>query len=219
MLEPVNSPRQTVNLPVCIGGYIKAEKEGYMPAVVPIDTMPGDKQQITISMTKLTSLAVDVELVAPNSTSSASSLGDGQTVLITISSAQQTNLAPTFVRTVEVGGDKEATTTLGPGSYEVRATLIDEEGFTIPESVVEVPGGGSYKVQEIEMKPATLGGLELNSRTGVWTLTKNRLKDKTKLTFKIIAIDTPTTIDDLADLNKITQYSDSMRGELEPDLN
>ncbi|MBW3013217.1 hypothetical protein KY340_03335 [Candidatus Woesearchaeota archaeon] len=96
---------------------------------------------------------------------------------------------------------------LVPGNFEIWAQLIDEEGFTIPASTRKV-GDETATLDEVELKPAPLGGAVMNADVNSnWRVTEDNLKKDNYLEFYVLKSKTPTTHEELALLGQETEMS------------
>ncbi|MBD3259937.1 hypothetical protein GF371_04895 [Candidatus Woesearchaeota archaeon] len=96
---------------------------------------------------------------------------------------------------------------LVPGSYEIWAQLIDEEGFTIPETTKEA-GDETVTLDEVELKPAPLGGAVMNAETNSnWRVTEDSLEKDNYLEFYVLKSKTPARHEELAELGKTAEMS------------
>jgi len=112
------------------------------------------------------------------------------------------------------------TTALVPGKYELRATYIDQLGRIIPKHCQEncykkCPICGETCVyipeEDIEIKPAPWGGLELSEETRYWTIPRQKLYANTDLVVPLIISPDPECLDDLEELGDLVAITKPFR--------
>jgi len=96
---------------------------------------------------------------------------------------------------------------LVPGKYEINAQLIDNEGFTIP-AVTKTIGDETATFEEVEVKPAPLGGAVMDAETNsYWRVTADNLEKDNMIEFYVLKSKAPTTHEELGLLGQEAEMS------------
>lgn len=225
----------TTTLPLCEGGWLKAEKEGYTSTIIPLSTKAGENKSISLRLnptnrlkvsvkTLLTTYFENIPLAQRGSLSAistahaqAQSLKTGEKVIITISSNPQTVLDPVITKNILLDAQKpEVEIELVPGRYSITAVLSDEKGIKIPAETRTV-GEQTVTTEAIELKPALLGSTALDATTGYWDVDAQQLQ-KQKLTFYVLMIPPPQKLEDLGALQAAQLLARDYRLFLEPEF-
>ncbi len=115
-----------------------------------------------------------------------------------------------------------------PGRYEIKGQLFDSAGVIIPKhsqkichsrkECKRIPEDKQYiPYEDIEMKPALWGGIELN-KTIPWFISNDELNSNKTVTINIIKFPQPKTLDDISYLSKLPSLSQQFRAKLLPTI-
>lgn len=222
-------------LPLCEGGWLKAEKEGFGTAIVPLTTQIDKDDHVPIRMQptkKFTVTAKTILTTVLNQTplsqrgslqkiastkAAAQPLVPGEKVVLTIASSASTVLDPVITRTIMLTSDTpDVIIDLPPNKYSVLAVLTSDRGITIPPETRTV-GDQTFTIDGIELKPALLGGVSLDSTTGAWDVTEQALQ-KDHLVFYLLKTPPPQKLEDLNELQRAQTLAREYRLFLEPDF-
>ncbi len=219
-------------LPVCIGGgYITLDKDGFAPAAVSsLSTRPGQAQLIKARMYPEKQLTATVRLIRMKDLSgqindiqgirdakeSAVPLQDNEEAMVTITRIRENPQEPTYSQFVDLKGDGTAEIELPEGSYTITGTFMDLDGFSIPRHN-ETLGGEKVTINEMSMKPALLGGVDINEGNGYWHVGADDLKSG-NVTLYLFVSDVPTTTKGLIIASSYGNYTDVYRSLAEPDF-
>jgi hypothetical protein len=220
------------NLPVCIGGYVKIDKEGYLSSVISnISSVPETKMQLgniylePIRIKKASAKVVPITMI--NSTKNpdtyfaemvhdlALPIQKNENVLITLTREKSNVYEQDFFQTLIIDYTGKQDLKLVPGNYSTQLTYTDNDGVVIPAKTKFV-GDELIKYPEVPMKPAMLGTTTFDYTTGgFWEVTSEDL-EKAYVTFYALRMETPTKIEDLSEFGMFDNYSQTYRVVLLP---
>lgn len=148
-------------LPICTGGVIEVGKEGYHPYREQLDASYDNGklvranlhfiQEVPVTMTykdqaQLNQLrfasygSIDFNDLRAIQASSITQAGANSTTFVTIEKLPDSDIEKEFAQTITLlDGQTQSTVKLIPGRYHVEATYIDEDGYVIEQSTMEVP--------------------------------------------------------------------------------
>jgi len=215
--------------PVCVGeGFIALVKDGYAPKTRSALTItPDDARDIRIKMDPLRIINAHTRSIPMDDVhgylsvaqiremkNDASELLESEQAIISVNKVKEDPFEPDYSQVLMLTGDKEGTIKLAEGRYHVQASLIDLEGYIIPEHD-ERHGGQSITVPEIDMKPAPLGGAIIDDYNGAWIINQRHLEDE-DLIFYLFKASTPTTMSELEKINQYENHSYEYRSLINP---
>lgn len=218
-------------LPVCDGGYLLLEKDGFIPKAVLLTTLPNKGANITVEMDEFKSFNVEVKkkLIDATGIGQAQSLSSDELLILNINKVKQDVFDQELQQVVIVDYSNATVTTdtqqirLVPGKYEVTATYLDKKGFIIPKDCKHICEGWHCWIvdeyvpdRDINVTPAPLGGLYINNNTGSWYIGSWNLYNKENLEMYIITVPKPPCVDEMEVLGKIEEYSKTYRSAIEP---
>ncbi len=236
----------TSQLPICIGGLISAEKEGYAYSSVSLDTSVDQSGLVVLELEPISNIKLDIstmpltkELVSLDETdwifrpNTTGFLRPDEFVILVLE-RQGSFSEPEFTRVYYVNSSdiESANIELISGQYRLEMISMLNLGenytlknITIPERE-DCHDTGLFSADECVTLPAmsfnetTLSGGVLldNSTSGFFNVTRDVLKVSDKLTVYSVAVamDQMTVIEDLEQLNGYSVYSTSNRVDLEP---
>jgi len=232
----------TSKLPICYGGILTVHKEGYYTEKIPLTTQINEGKTIGITLKKEKEYTMQYRKYKIDSEDGT--LGQlqkpstGQTVLISIERIKETPISAEFIQTAILAGEKTSTIKLIPGTYKISIQYMDEIGIVIPAECKKIctkeEDGNCTEYKKLPeenmlIKPAMLGGAELDSETGYWTVTEQMIdSDFKNIQFYTVEVPTPTCIDTegcvfpyckgLDEMGKTKEYSLRYRSYLEPKM-
>jgi hypothetical protein len=201
--------RLETSLPVCIGGLLKAEKEGYHTKMARLST------QFETSLPDMLLYPykdVPVSFVKHRFGEEngverylgTEELDEDDTVMVTLRLLNSDDEAPHVTSAFFDKGVAEiGTVSLVPGHYEVTVQYLDNEGFFIPataECDITVD-------DDLNVTPAPLGGLELSGETRYFHVERSLLYGAESLTIPFFVAPTPRCVDQLDRLGDVRQYT------------
>ncbi|MEA2036213.1 MAG: hypothetical protein U9O94_01795 [Nanoarchaeota archaeon] len=140
---------------------------------------------------------------------SATKLGEGGILSVTYEKIKENiyeqNL-PRAISQMEYGSD--GVMGLVPGEYNLNMMFRNEPGVVIPAS--------GYLTEDIEIP--LLGGAEISNNTFEWTVTREQLDSSSKIRFYFFRVDDPLVVDDIAEMQAVTDYSRRYREYIEPEF-
>ena len=199
------------SFPVCIGGAVKIEADGYYTNYVNLDTVPKQENSVIALLEPFKELPVNIKFIPTarlNESLSASSLRSlafdmdtTDSVLLTLEKVPDQLYESSYSQVVSVTKAEESTIQLVSGTYTVSVLLLDEEGVYIPART-EKYGGEEVEYPEVEMETGMLGGVDL-----VWEVDSTKLHNAESVTFYVFRINDPHYIEDLGELGMLGNYS------------
>ncbi len=207
-------------LPICTGGALLIEKQGYEPKVIELDTAYGKTMNITINLEQEHKLHARVKTIGIVKNENTYSLYTPQDLksteyaILTIEKMQENTYDPPYNKILRIDPSKNETFEIVPGDYSVKATMFDSAGI-ITEAYSRNISGYIVSYPSINMTPALIGGAELTETTGKWTVTESDLTDDTVI-FPILKAAHIRKIDDMEILGEIENLSKTYRKQLEP---
>lgn len=214
-------------LPLCEGGIITLEKEGYYPTIFSLDTKQNKKEIVVGYLEPFRALDASVQLISTTrlngsySTASLQALNfdmkTTDTAVITIERIKQTSFDSSYTQVLFINGTNAQELNIVPGEYTIQSIYMKNDGVVIPEKT-ETISGKKITYPEIEMNPAMLGGAYIDQRSRTWNLTTAMLTNKQKVEFYLWRMQDPDNISDLEEMGQFENYSISFRDALEPKL-
>jgi len=225
--------------PVCIGGFIKAQKNGYEQNSVLVDSVIDGEDSVTVTLAKVKHFDVTIKKKeADTGLGSETFLSDREDVFLTIKkkseSADAFNNNPAQNVMISQAISLNEGIELSPGEYEVTAILIDNDGFIIPADCEEICVGydmmgdcdeyDQMPEDPIEMIPSVHGGLEIGEKSFFWEVSKEDIEQYDEVTFYVIKLRTPTCLSDadgnigLAELSLVVNYTKDHFSQIKPKL-
>ncbi|MDO8741010.1 MAG: hypothetical protein Q7J54_05565 [Candidatus Woesearchaeota archaeon] len=221
-------------LPVCDGGYLLLEKDGFIPKATLLTTLPNKGANVTVEMDEFKYFNVSVkkklvDLVNGTGIGQAQSLTSDELLIMSISKVKEDIFDQELQQVIIVDYSNATVTTdtqqirLVPGKYEVTATYLDKRGFIIQKECKHICEcwhclcvDEKIPDRDINVTPAPLGGLYLNNNTGSWYIGSWNLYNNDNLEMYIITVPKPGCVDDMDVLGKIEEYSETYRSAIEP---
>lgn len=244
--------------PICNGGIVQLYKEGYLKANSPLTTRIGVDDSVSGKLYKLYDVDANVNVVRPDTISQLSNLATGslspsdydnfinnllfndeselnnEEVIFTISRVADTPFDDSYVQILYLQDNSPQKLTLAEGSYEVKATYLDNNGVIINASTKTITycdelfcdgtlvkkKEKSIPLPEIPLNPAPLGGVSLDVNTGYWVVGNDKLSNsngvKKSVTLFVIRSEDPVIHEDLANIGNYEQLSGQYRNLVEP---
>ncbi len=234
-----------VNLPIGMGCFLRLEKPGYEKRFIgEVDSAIRQDEDPylvkTIEMEPLKEMEINVKQRNINSINTLDDLAGEDTVILTVRrlpTDEFLEFSQTFLFNSErvpdlpddvIGATIPNIIKLIPGEYEVTAQIINQEGAKIEqcaEHLCEGPLNTCLWVDEcipdkdLEIKPLPIGGLALNSRTGIWEVDREMLKDPfNNVTFTVLRMQKPSTLAEMQDLAQTERVISINRDKFEPEF-
>lgn len=232
-------------MPLCQGGVITAAKQGHYTEKAPLATRMNEAKTLEFNLKQEKEYTIQYRKYKMEKDSSGNKTlgkiekpGPGQTAMISIERVKETPISAEYSKAVMLTGDETGTIKLTPGTYKISIKYLDETGIVIPEGCKEIctneEDGDCFEYKKLPeedmiIKPAMLGGAELDSETGYWTVTDEMINSEFK-NVQVYAIETvtPTCIDTtgcinpsctgLDEMGKAKEYSLRYRSYLEPKM-
>ncbi len=203
-------------VPQCLGGTLKAEKEGYNTLNLRVSTRNGQSQRlpdITLEPFVEREIRFEKRQVSRNPVTGALGLGAAQplegheSVFATLTRVPMT-LGEGFVNAMAMMSNTSNLTMvkLVPGLYEVRAHYIDDHGHIIPAGCMEVEGN-LIPEDPVEIQPAPWGGVQLTNATQLWHLGRNELYHHNTIVVTVFVAPPPFCLNDLEGLDGGESFS------------
>ncbi|MBN2457605.1 hypothetical protein JXB31_00565 [Candidatus Woesearchaeota archaeon] len=221
-------------LPVCAGGYLKVDKEGYLSKVIanissvaeaeaqyfdmmldPVRILQAGARIIPISMVNNTNNVTREYADVVHGV--AIPLKEEENIILTLSRDKTYPYDQDFFQTFILDNSGTKTLKLVPGNYSIQATLVDNKGILI-SARDELVGDHLVRYPPINMTPAMLGSIVVDEGSGgFWEVTKDDL-EKGDLMFYIIRLERPEKVEDLEQFSRVDEYSYKYRELLIPEF-
>jgi hypothetical protein len=222
------------NLPVCIGSYVRVDKDGYLSRVITnISSVPETKIDLgsiylePIRIKKASVKVIPITII--NSTKYPTAefaevvhnvllpLKTNENILITLTREKSNVYEQDFFQTLIIDSTGKQDLKLVSGNYSLQLTYTDNDGVTIPARAKFV-GDKLVRYPEVPMKPAMLGTTTFDDTTGgFWEVTSADL-EKAYVTFYVMRMEIPKKIEDLSEFGMFDNYSQIYRVVLLPEF-
>lgn len=212
--------------PICVGGAVRVDAPDYYTTYVSLDTTPGKEDTIIALLEPIRKIPVTIKFIpsarANGSISSmalhnlAFDMDNSDSVLLTLEKIPDQLFETPYSQVVSVTKQEPVNISLVSGTYSVSALLLDQEGVIIPARN-ETYGNETVEYPEVNMTPAMLGQVTLNSLSGQWEVSSADLQSATGVTFYVWRVNTPRYIEDLGALGQFDNLTMIYRDALEPD--
>ncbi len=215
--------------PVCYGGLLQISKAGHLSFSYPLNTQVGAEQEIDANLSKFTNKKATMKIITENLIDELENIPVGSSDVIAqrdaiLARASEVGVADSIMYTITKVSDSEfeepnskfmffdsenieQEINLVPGQYEINANYYDANGFTIPAEEIEI-AGEDVELEEIEFKPAPLGGAYLGNETGHYFIVNNEdLESDKNLELYVLKFDPPVTHTEMASLGELKERS------------
>lgn len=209
--------------PICIGGAVKIEAEGYYPTYVSLDTESEQENKIIALLEPLKEVPVTIKFIPSARLDEGLSAAALQNlafdvditdmVLLTVEKVPDQLFETPYSQIVSVTKNDPATITLVSGAYTVNALLMNPNGILIPARTEEIAG---QEIEYPEVNITMLGQTLLDTTTGEWIVESADLQDAKGITFYVFRMNDPHVIEDLEELGELGNYSAVYREAVEP---
>ncbi|NQU98981.1 hypothetical protein HQ533_05975 [Candidatus Woesearchaeota archaeon] len=209
-------------LPICLGGYFTASKQGYMTSITSFSTNLDVDGIVDVELIKEKTFNVAIEkhsLIKSGDwifRTSSSALDDNEKLFLLLERVAAEG-EPEYIKFVNVEGIQANTLDLVPGNYTIEGTLMRELGpGNDPEKII-LSGGDD--IDDMEINSTFLeGGVQFDINH-TWEFTLDNY-DKNKITFHVVGLDVDSlsSFDDLEQMDAYIDYSVSERALLEPEF-
>lgn len=209
--------------PICIGGAVKIEAEGYYSTYVNLDTEPEKEDKIIALLEPLKEVSVTIKFIpsarldeglsATALQNLAFDMDSTDTVLLTVEKVPDQLFETAYTQVVSVTKNEPATITLVSGTYTVNALLLNDPGVVIPARTEDIAG---QEIEYPEVNITMLGQIVLDETTGEWIVESADLQDAAGVTFYVFRMNDPHVIEDLEELGEFGNYSAVYRDAVEP---
>jgi hypothetical protein len=213
--------------PVCIGGAVRIDAEGYYTSYVSLDTMPDKEDRVIVLLEPIVSIPVHIKYIPAarlNESLSSQALRNlafdmamTDSVLITLEKVPDQLFEESYSQVVTVTKDAEVNVSLVSGTYAVTALMMDSAGVVIPARN-ETIEGEDIEYPEVNMTPAMLGQIILDQTSGQWNVSSEDVHNAQGVTFFVFRMNTPHYIEDLGMLGNFENYSAVYRDVIEPEF-
>lgn len=212
--------------PVCVGGAVKIDATGYYTTYSSIDTIPEQEGKVIVLLEPITKVPVEIKFIPTarlNESVSAASLRNlafdmsrTDSILLALEKVPDQLFETPYSQIVTVTKDEPVNLSLVSGTYTINALLLDQAGVIIPARN-ETYGNETVEYPEVNMTPAMLGQISLDTTTGQWEVESSDLQSAKGVTFYIFRMDNPIYIEDLGELGQFTNYTTIFREVVEPE--
>ncbi|MFT4303947.1 MAG: hypothetical protein ACMXYG_05245 [Candidatus Woesearchaeota archaeon] len=194
-MDPITNGTFESSLPVCVGGRLILQKEGYMTKSVYVEPRLDEDDNIgEVVFEPLRNVEINInkiKILKDLDINNWTQQGQGglranQEATIILTSVNN----PEFIQLVTIDGNDKGTARLVPGEYHVQVFLLDKNTIIIPEDERQETALGGiirnrYTMPEVifnESNPWQLGGLDGNYRL-------NRVNEGDTVTISVIALE------------------------------
>ncbi|MFA6888054.1 MAG: hypothetical protein WC254_01000 [Candidatus Woesearchaeota archaeon] len=217
----------TDKFPVCIGGAIRIDAEGYYTSYVSLDALPDKEDTVMALLEPLVSIPVTIKYIPAarlNESLSTQALrnlafdmGMTDSVLLTFEKVPEQLFESQYTQVVSITKDQEVNVTLVSGTYSITGMMMDSQGVIIPARNDTIEGE-DIEYPEVNMTPAMLGQITLDETSGQWIVNAEDLHNAKGVTFYVFRINDPHYIEDLSVLGDLEDYSTLYRDVIEPEF-
>lgn len=227
--------------PKTYGGFLKLEKEDYVAEVVHQPDL-GDRLEVELQKFRHFDAAVKkYSMAQPDACcGAAEDLTETEQIIISLNKVTDPNepLEQELQQPMMFSGNDETTLVydikLVPGEYEIDATYIDNEEYTIKPGCMKICSGYDWKgdcdeyqyLPEESQSIKPTGGAVLDNETGYWQIGESDLEGKSSVEFYVLRVPDSNCIstDDcilspcigLEEFDKVGNYSESFRSFIIP---
>ncbi len=207
-------------LPICIGGFLTFNKEGYAPKAVPLDTNYAKEDYVEAGLMPVHKIKAKIMAKPITDALSHSCCGSPETTnysfryIIDIEKIRNP-LDPydlEFGKTYMINGNESFEIEVFPGNFSV-----DIIGSYKGEAYIEPEAFGVVERPEQRIRNLPVSRAVLNSKTLPWRVPDN-IYDYNNSIFYVISAKIPSTNEELNQLAVLENYSLWKRDEIEPDL-
>lgn len=220
-------------VPICVGGALVVEHDEYVPYILGnFSVFPDRPEEHEIYMKKKKKMMVSAKTLSIKQLNKtkrkdmfsraqlrqfANPLKDNDTVILTINRLQNNVYEVPYAQSVMINGDTYESIHLIPGTYDVTATLMDQNGV-ITKKYQEINEDGSItKYPSVNMTPVNVGGFYLNDKTGRWVVSNEDMNNNS-IVFYIPRLNNPKTVMDVSQIGKLEEYTLVNRLLLQPEF-
>lgn len=210
--------------PPCLGGFLKAEKQGYQARTVKVSTRgqpvtlspiflyPYHKVNVTFVKRRVSRNALGALTLGPEEP-----LDTNDTVFVTFTRRSDDGGVPVTTTTLQ-----DATTTpvpmrLVPGVYEVRGFFFTGKRLTIPKGCKRIHHHDIPNKDVVLKPPVPWGGVELSNQTRLWDV-HGELYQHDTLKITLFEAPPPRCLDDLENMDAARTYTRRWMEEALPTL-
>lgn len=218
----------TGKFPVCIGGAIRIDAEGYYTTYASLDALPDKEDTIMALLEPIVSIPVTIKYIPAarlNESLSTQALrnlafdmGMTDSVLLTFEKVPDQLFESQYSQVISITKDEPINVSLVSGTYSVSALLMDSHGVVIPARN-ETISGEKIEYPEVNMTPAMLGQIMLDENSGQWIVTADDLHSAQGVSVYVFRMNDPHYIEDLGMLGQFENYSAVYRDVIEPEWN
>ncbi len=211
--------------PVCIGGAVRIDAEGYYIQYISLDAVPDKEDKVIALLEPVKTIPVHIKYIPAarlNESLSTQALRNlafdmsmTDSVLITLEKIPDQLFEESYSQVVSLTKDSEMNVSLVSGTYSVTALMMDSEGVLIPARN-ETIHGEDIEYPEVNMTPAMLGQIMLDENSGHWNISSEDLQNAQGITFFVFRMNDPHYIEDLGMLGQFENYSAVYRDVIEP---
>jgi len=228
-----NSGFFEAQMPVCIGSYIRIDKEGYLSSIIGnISSLSGNSKEFEVELEQMRRKKASAKILplsmvnksrkitaerASAMHDNAYPLKDNENIFVTLKRVKKFQFEQGFFQSILLDNTGKQDMMLVPGNYSVQANFIDNNGVYI-RGRNEFIGDELIKYPPMNMTPAMLGNIRIDDTTGgFWEVTSADL-EKGYVTFYVIRIDDPETVEDFEQFSRFDEYSFKYREVLLPEF-
>ncbi|MCK4670128.1 MAG: hypothetical protein KAT43_02900 [Nanoarchaeota archaeon] len=222
--------------PICDGGVLKLSKEGYFNHNFPLNTKYGQVYTFNAELPKIVTKKTNIQVRSPEMVEQFDRFDYGSVnyqqylqllqqhddledafVYVTVAKVSEDPWEEPFSTTMIFDEDTKVNDLeLVPGDYTIDARYFDNTGVVIPEATKKF-GDEYVTLEEVEVKPAPLGGAALNAGlNNNWHVEKAELDQKNELLFFVLKSKKPTNHEELARLGNIDEMSKKKGSLIQP---
>ncbi len=220
--------------PLCKGGYIKVDKEGYHPTYRSFTTYDVNAENqpdfFYLDTIEEKNLTVQVYDKTDNGLSGPRPLKESERALVTLNRMAEYEMSEPVPSSAIFDGSSDNYTgnvRMTPGSYEVNIMLLDKKGIHIPKKCKKVVVGEDWKgdkdykwipEEPIDIKPAPMGGVEFSEKTFLWRYSPVSHSSEDIINLYVVKPQKPPCLDGLDELSKRKQNTRQYRKKVTPDF-
>jgi hypothetical protein len=214
-------------LPLCLHGYLVAQKDGYRTKVLPLTTSLETPVSEGIYLEQMITKNVTIKKIELQSTdqgfiiSRIIPLDANDTVIVSIVK-NATGMEDSLSNTVMFEGNNMSTVDLITGRYSLKATYMSKREMIVPKNCAhtcvernwlrECTNTLYYPSENINLTGMPSGGIEYSD----WTVYNDDLLQNNQLTIFVFSLPNPPCIDEIKWFGRIKEYATTFRGTALP---
>jgi hypothetical protein len=211
------------SFPICVGGAVRIDADGYYTTYVDLDTTPSKEDSVIALLEPIKEVPVTIKYIPASRLNESLStmalrnlafdMSQYDNVLLTIEKVPDQLFEAPYSQIATITKKTPATVKLVSGTYSITALLMNDQGVIIPARNETIQG---EEIEYPEVNMTMLGQSLIDETTGYWEVASEDLHSAEGVTFYVFRMNDPHYIEDLAILGQFGNYSTVYRDVIEP---